>query len=86
MCCHRYSTMPSWLGRRGISKGWRCFGQRIYGPQISGGVFGPGVGIGLRTQDNELTGQLNAAIKSLKVDGTLKALSLKWFGTDLVSE
>nr|WP_234893677.1 transporter substrate-binding domain-containing protein [Agrobacterium vitis] len=40
----------------------------------------------MRTQDNELTGQLNAAIKSLKVDGTLKALSLKWFGTDLVSE
>ncbi|NSY15054.1 transporter substrate-binding domain-containing protein [Agrobacterium vitis] len=58
----------------------------LYGPQISGGVFGPGVGIGLRKQDNELTEQLNAAIKSLKVDGTLKALSLKWFGADLVSE
>ena len=58
----------------------------LYGPRISGGMFGPGVGIGLRKQDMDLAGQFNAAIKTLKTDGTLQALSLKWFGTDRVSD
>ncbi|BCH62548.1 MULTISPECIES: transporter substrate-binding domain-containing protein [Rhizobium/Agrobacterium group] len=75
-----YSVWKSFLGTK------EGDAMTLYGPQISGGVFGPGVGIGLRKQDKELIERFNAAIKSLKVDGTLKALSLKWFGADLVSE
>jgi octopine/nopaline transport system substrate-binding protein len=57
----------------------------LYGPRISGGLFGPGVGIGLRKQDKELAQQFNGAIEAIKADGSLKAISLKWFGADLVS-
>ncbi|MBB3236688.1 transporter substrate-binding domain-containing protein [Phyllobacterium endophyticum] len=58
----------------------------LYGPRISGGLFGPGVGIGLRKQDMELVQRFDNAIDSIKVDGTLKEISLKWFGADLVSK
>lgn len=57
----------------------------LYGPRISGGPFGPGIGIGLRKHDEMIAGQFNGAIEEIKADGTLKALSLKWFGADLVS-
>lgn len=58
----------------------------LYGPRISGGIFGPGVGIGLQKRDKELGGRFNDAIKAISKDGTLKAISLKWFGADLVSQ
>ncbi|WP_349436817.1 transporter substrate-binding domain-containing protein [Pararhizobium sp. A13] len=58
----------------------------LYGPRISGGVFGPGVGIGLQKRDKELAGRFNDAIKAISKDGTLKEISLKWFGADLVSQ
>ncbi|MGR9424394.1 transporter substrate-binding domain-containing protein [Rhizobium leguminosarum] len=57
----------------------------LYGPRISGGVFGPGVGIGLKKQDKELAVRFNDAIEATAMDGTLKEISLKWFGADLVS-
>ena len=57
----------------------------LYGPRISGGLFGPGVGIGLRKQDKELAEQFNEAIEAIEADGSLKKISLKWFGADLVS-
>lgn len=56
---------------------------RLYGPQITGGVFGPG--IGLRKTDGDLAERLDTAIDALMADGTLKAISLKWLGADLVS-
>ena len=58
----------------------------LYGPRISGGLFGPGVGIGLQKRDKELAGRFNNAIKAISKDGTLKEISLKWFGADLVSQ
>lgn len=58
----------------------------VYGPRISGGLFGPGVGIGLRKGDGVLLKQFNDAIWALKADGTLKAISLKWFGANLVTQ
>jgi octopine/nopaline transport system substrate-binding protein len=58
----------------------------LYGPRISGGLFGPGVGIGLRKQDKELAERFNGAIAAIEADGSLKAISLKWFGADLVSD
>ena len=57
----------------------------LYGPRISGGLFGPGVGIGLRKDETALSDAFNAAIRSLAADGTLRSLSLKWFGADLVT-
>lgn len=72
---------------------WKAFlesedgnSMHLYGPRISGGLFGPGVGIGLRKEDNALAGKFNHAIRALKTDGTLKAISLKWFGADLITQ
>lgn len=58
----------------------------LYGPMISGGLFGPGIGIGLRKQDTDLAERFNDAIKSANADGTLTKLSLKWFGADLAAK
>ena len=44
--------------------------------------LGGGVGIGLRESDGELRGQLDAAIASMKADGSLNELIVKWFGED----
>lgn len=71
---------------------WKTFletadGQKatLYGPRISGGPFGPGIGIGLRKEDKELETRFNAAIGELRQTGQLRAMSEKWFGADLVS-
>ncbi|QAA98368.1 MULTISPECIES: transporter substrate-binding domain-containing protein [Agrobacterium tumefaciens complex] len=74
-----YSVWKTFLGYNGGKT------ASLYGPRISGGLFGPGVGIGLRKQDARLASDLNHAIKSLKQDGTLSAMSVKWFGIDVVS-
>ena len=42
-------------------------------------AIGGGVGIGVRESDGELKGKLDAAITSMKADGTLNALIAKWF-------
>lgn len=41
-----------------------------------------GIGIGVRQSDNELRETLNAAITSMKEDGSLNELIRKWFGED----
>jgi octopine/nopaline transport system substrate-binding protein len=58
---------------------------QLYGPRISGGLFGPGVGIGLRKEDGDLAKKFNDAIRAVEADGTLRIISLKWFGADLVT-
>ncbi len=45
-------------------------------------ALGGGVGMGLRESDNELRDKFNAAIDSMKADGTLNALLAKWFGEE----
>lgn len=42
--------------------------------------LGGGVGMGLRESDTELKEKMNAAISSLKADGSLNAMIKKWFG------
>lgn len=42
--------------------------------------LGGGVGIGLRESDTALKDKFNAAIQSMKDDGSLNALIKKWFG------
>jgi polar amino acid transport system substrate-binding protein len=46
------------------------------GPDI---LIGTGVGVGMRKADTELTGKFNAALQSMKDDGTLDALIAKFF-------
>ncbi len=58
----------------------------LYGPRIYGGLFGPGIGIGARKLDEKLLQDLNHAISALETDGSLTAISMKWFGIDMVSE
>lgn len=44
--------------------------------------LGGGIGMGLRQSDTELRDTFDAAIQSMKDDGTLNTLILKWFGDD----
>ncbi|UWQ18651.1 transporter substrate-binding domain-containing protein [Jannaschia sp. M317] len=44
--------------------------------------LGGGVGMGLRESDTELRDKFDAAITSMKEDGSLNALIVKWFGED----
>ena len=52
------------------------------GPALTGGVFGVGVGMGIRKTDTDLTAKFNAALASAFADGSVKAYSLKWFKID----
>ena len=45
--------------------------------------LGGGVGMGLRETDGELRAMFDAAITSMKEDGTLNALLVEWFGDDI---
>ncbi len=44
--------------------------------------LGGGIGMGLRESDTELRDKFDAAIASMKEDGTLNTLLKKWFGED----
>ncbi|WP_299646170.1 transporter substrate-binding domain-containing protein [uncultured Jannaschia sp.] len=44
--------------------------------------LGGGVGMGLRESDTELRETFDAAIESMKADGTLNELIVKWFGEE----
>ncbi len=45
-------------------------------------MLGGGVGMGVRESDTALKDTMNAAITSMKEDGTLNALIVKWFGDE----
>jgi octopine/nopaline transport system substrate-binding protein len=53
-----------------------------FGPHLTGGDFGIGVGMGLRKSDADLTAKFNTAIKAAFADGSIKKYSLKWFKID----
>lgn len=44
--------------------------------------LGGGIGMGFRESDNELRDKFDAAIQSMKDDGTLNPMITKWFGDD----
>ena len=53
-------------------------GELVFiGPDVP---LGGGVGMGLRESDTELKEKFDAAITSMKEDGTLNELLIKWFG------
>ena len=53
------------------------------GPMISGGALGTGVGVVVRKDSGELVTRFNAAIESAVTDGSISAISNKWFGFDI---
>jgi octopine/nopaline transport system substrate-binding protein len=55
----------------------------LVGPSITGGLLGPGVGVGLRQGETDLKQMFNDAIAAAKADGTIKKLSEKWFKIDV---
>ena len=44
--------------------------------------LGGGVGLGIRESDTELREKLDAALTSMKADGTLNAMLAEWFGAE----
>ncbi len=55
------------------------------GPQIDGPIWGEGEALGLRKGDADLKAMFDTAIKAALADGTVKALSLKWFKLDVAA-
>ena len=55
----------------------------LTGPFYLGSVLGRGVGVGIRKSDTQLLKDFNEAIDTAKADGTIKRLSMKWFGFDV---
>jgi len=58
----------------------------LAGPRFRGGILGRGVAIGLRKGEAALKARLDQGIDAVVADGTLKALSLKWFKADLTPQ
>ena len=55
-------------------------GELVFvGPPVP---LGGGIGMGLRESDSELRDKFDAAITSMKADGSLNELLKKWFGDD----
>ncbi|MFQ5971640.1 MAG: transporter substrate-binding domain-containing protein [Alphaproteobacteria bacterium] len=55
----------------------------LTGPKMSGDVFGAGVGVGIRKEDEDLLALFNKAIEEATADGTVGRISKDWFGFDL---
>jgi octopine/nopaline transport system substrate-binding protein len=58
----------------------------LAGPAFTGDVFGRGIAVGLRKQDQELKKMFDEAIQAAAKDGTLKKLSEKWFKADVTPQ
>lgn len=56
---------------------------KVVGPWMTGSIMATDVCFGIRKDEPELQQILNAAIAEMAADGTLKALSEKWFKMDL---
>jgi octopine/nopaline transport system substrate-binding protein len=54
----------------------------IVGPEFIGGVFGTGVGMGIRKTDSDLTSKFNTALEAAFADGSVKKYSMQWFKID----
>ena len=54
----------------------------MVGPSFVGGVFGAGVGVGIRQDDTALVEKFDEAITAALEDGTISALAEQWFGFD----
>ncbi|WP_029011690.1 transporter substrate-binding domain-containing protein [Niveispirillum irakense] len=68
---------------------WNAFLQRpegkdfsFFGPGFDGGLFGRGQGIAIAKNRPDLLAALNKALAEMKADGSMKNLSVQWFGFD----
>ncbi|MGV1832905.1 nopaline ABC transporter substrate-binding protein NocT [Agrobacterium vitis] len=55
---------------------------KMFGPRMTGGLFGKGVGVGIRKEDTDLKAMFDKAIDAAVADGTVQKLSQQWFGYD----
>jgi octopine/nopaline transport system substrate-binding protein len=69
--------LPSWRTLAGTPAGSNV---RLVGPSMRGGLFGRGVGVGIRKSDPDLRQMFNQAIAAADEDGTTASLARKWFG------
>jgi octopine/nopaline transport system substrate-binding protein len=53
-----------------------------FGPELTGGDFGIGVGMGIRKADADLTKKFDEALKAAFKDGSIQKMSMKWFKID----
>ncbi len=60
--------------------------MEIVGPALNGGLLGRGVAVGLRKEDNDLREAFDKAIAAAKADGTVAALTKKWFKIDMTPQ
>ena len=56
---------------------------KLIGPDLFGGSLGEGVGVGIRKADSDLRAMFNKAISEASADGSIKNISIKWFGKDI---
>lgn len=55
----------------------------LAGPRFTGGILGKGIGIAFRKNEGVLTRDFDKAIASMKADGSLSKLAVKWFHVDI---
>jgi octopine/nopaline transport system substrate-binding protein len=58
----------------------------LVGPLFRGGLLGQGAAIGMRKGDADLKDMFNKAIQAAKADGSMKALAIKWFKSDVTPQ
>jgi octopine/nopaline transport system substrate-binding protein len=58
----------------------------MVGPTFSGGLFGGGIGVGLRKADGDLKKLFDTAIDAAIKDGTVNKLSMQWFKFDVTPQ
>ena len=52
------------------------------GPAYYGGMLGGGIAAGVAKGNEELANRITAAIQSMRDDGSLSEISIRWFGSD----
>ncbi|WP_145032947.1 transporter substrate-binding domain-containing protein [Pantoea ananatis] len=57
--------------------------MKYVGPEISGSIWGDGIGLGIRKSDTALRDKFDKAIGAVISDGTLKKLSMEYLKTDV---
>jgi len=53
-----------------------------FGPQITGGIMGEGIGVGMRKKDGDLKKLFDKAVKEANESGAIGKLATQWFGYD----
>jgi octopine/nopaline transport system substrate-binding protein len=60
--------------------------MKLVGPLFVGGPLGKGSAIGLRKSDPELKALFDKGIREAEADGSMKALAIKWFKSDVTPQ